>query len=47
MEALRKELRNIKVFILQTLTATPINEIKITVPKPNALNINTKLIIVA
>ena len=46
MEALRKELCNIKAFILQTLIVTPINKIKITVPKPNTLNANTKLVIV-
>ena len=47
MEALYKELCNVKAFTLQTPTATPINKIKITVPKPNALNTNTKLVIVA
>ena len=47
MEVLREELRNVKVFILQTLTVTPINKIKIIVPKPNPLNANTKLVIIA
>jgi len=47
MEALRKELRNIKAFISQTPTAIPINKIKITVPKPNTLNANTELVTVA
>ena len=47
IEALYKELRNIKAFTLQTLIATPINKIKITVHKPNLLNANTKLVIVA
>ena len=47
IEALCKELRNIKAFMLQTLIATPINKIKIMVPKPNPLKANTKLIMVA
>jgi len=33
--------------MLQTLIVTPINKIKIIVPKPNPLNANTKLVIVA
>jgi len=47
MEALRKELYNVKALTLRTLIATPINKIKITVPKPNMLNANTELVIVA
>jgi len=46
MEALYKELRNVKALLLKTLTTIPINKIKITVFKPNPLNANTKLVIV-
>ena len=46
IEALYKELCNVKALILQTLIVTPINKIKIMVPKPNLLNVNTKLVIV-
>jgi len=46
MEALHKELRNIKALLLETLITIPINKIKITVSKPNPLNANTKLVIV-
>jgi len=47
MEALHEELYNAKVYTLGTLTAIPINKIKIIVFKPNPLNTNTKLVIVA
>jgi len=47
MEALYKELYNIKALIIETLTAIPPNKIKITISKPNLLNANTKLVIVA
>jgi len=47
MEALYKELYNAKAYILKTLIAIPINKIKIMVSKPNLLNANTKLVIVA
>jgi len=33
--------------MLETLTITPINEIKVTISKPGLLNANTKLAIVA
>jgi len=46
MEALHKELRNVKALILKTLIITPINKIKITVSKSGPLNTNFKLIIV-
>jgi len=46
MEALYKELRNIKALLLETLIIIPINKIKITISKPNLLNANTKLVIV-
>ena len=43
-----KELYNAKVLILETLVLIPsINEIKITISKPNPLNANSKLVIVA
>jgi len=45
MEALRKDLCNVKEPILETPTP-PINEIKITIPKPGPLNTNFKLVIV-
>ena len=45
MEALRKELRNIKALILKTLIITPVNEIKVTISKSGPLNVNTKLVI--
>ena len=42
-----KELYNIKVLALETPVPTPsINEIEITISKPNLLNINPKLAIV-
>jgi len=47
MEALRKELRNVKALTLETPTTTPINKTKVTVSKPGPLNTNTKLAIVA
>ena len=47
MEALREELCNIKVPILQTLITTSINKINITVSKPGPLNKNIELVIVA
>ena len=47
MEALHKELRNVKAFILQTPTTTPINKINIMVSKPSLLSKNIKLVIVA
>jgi len=47
MEALYKELCNIKALTLKTLIVMPLNKIEITVSKPSLLNINTKLIIVA
>jgi len=46
MEALHKELYNIKALLLETLTTIPINKIKITVFKPNLLNANTKPVMV-
>jgi len=46
MEALCEELYNVKAFLLETLIIIPINEIKITVSKPDPLNANTKLVIV-
>jgi len=46
MEALYKELRNVKALLLETLTIIPINKIKITVSKPDPLNANTKPVIV-
>jgi len=47
INVIREELRNIKLFILETLILTPpINKIKITVSKPGPLNANPKLIIV-
>ena len=45
METLRKELRNIKTLILETMTP-PTNKIKVTVSKPGPLNANFKLVIV-
>jgi len=47
MEALYKELRNVKALILETLIITPINKIKVTISKPSLLNANTKPVIVA
>jgi len=47
MEALHKELRNIKALILQTPTTIPINEINIMVSKPGLLNKKTELVMVA
>ena len=47
MEALHKELRNVKTPILQTLTTTPINKINIMVSKPGLLNKKTELVTVA
>jgi len=47
MGAIYKELYNLKALILKTLIATPINKIKITIYKPNPLNINPKLVIIA
>jgi len=47
MEALCKELCNVKALILETLIITPVNKIKATVSKPSLLNANTKLAIVA
>jgi len=47
MEALYKELRNTKAYILETPIVIPINKNKITVSKPNPLSANTKLVIVA
>ena len=47
IEALRKELYNVKAPILQTLIITPINEINITVSKPGPLNKKIELVIVA
>jgi len=47
MGAIYKELYNLKALILETLIVTPINKIKTTIYKPNPLNINPKLIIVA
>jgi len=44
MEALYKELRNIKALLLETLIEIPINKIKITVSKPGPLNANLKLV---
>jgi len=46
MEALHKELRNVKALILETPTTTPVNKIKIIVSKPGPLNANSKLVIV-
>jgi len=45
MEALCKELYNVKALILETLTP-PINDINITISKPGPLNANSKLVIV-
>jgi len=45
METLRKELRNVKTLILETMIP-PVNEIKVTVSEPNPLNANFKLVIV-
>ena len=43
-----KKLHKAKVFVLETLVPTPfIKKIKITISKPNLLNINFKLIIMA
>jgi len=47
METLREELRNVNILIIETLTVTPINEIKITICEPSPLNTNPKLVIVA
>jgi len=47
MGAIYKELRNLKALILETLIVIPINKIKISIYKPNPLNINPKLIIAA
>jgi len=47
METLREELRNVNTLIMETLTVTPANEIKITVYKPGLLNANPKLVMVA
>jgi len=47
MGVIREELRNLKTLILKTLIVTPIDKIKITIYKPNLLNINPKLVIVA
>jgi len=47
MGAIREELYNLKAFILETLIATPINKTKTTIYKPNPLNINPKLVIIA
>jgi len=47
MEALCEELRNAKVYTLETPTIIPTNKIKITVSKPDLLNTNTKLVMVA
>jgi len=46
MEALYKELYNIKALILETLITTPVNKIKIIMSKPGPLNANSKLVIV-
>ena len=46
MEALRKELRNIKALLLETLITIPTNKIEITIFKPNPLNTNTKPVMV-
>ena len=47
METLCKELYNVNTLIMETLMATPVNKIKITVCKPGPLNANPKLVIVA
>jgi len=47
MGAIREELYNLKALILETLIVTPINKIKITIYKPDLLNINPKLVIIA
>ena len=45
---MHKELYNAKVLILKTLVPTPsTEEIKITIFKPDLLNINPKLVIIA
>jgi len=46
MEALHKELYNVKALLLETLIIIPINKIKITVSEPDLLNANTELVIV-
>jgi len=46
MEALREELCNVKVLILETLITTPINKIEIIISKLGPLNVNSKLVIV-
>ena len=46
IEALYKELYNIKALTLETLIITPANKIKIIVSKPGPLNANSKLVIV-
>ena len=47
IKAIYKELHDAKVFVLKTLVLTPsIDKIKITISKPNLLNINPKLAIV-
>jgi len=43
MEALYKELYNVKVLTLETLIL-PINKIKIIISKPVPLNLNLKLV---
>jgi len=46
IEALRKELYNIKALTLETPTTTPANKIEIIVSKPSPLNVNSKLVMV-
>jgi len=45
MEALCKELYNVKALILETSTP-PINKVNITIFKPGPLDTNSKLVIV-
>jgi len=47
MEVIHKELRNLKALILKTLIVIPINKVGVTIYKPNPLNTNFKLVIVA
>jgi len=46
MEALRKELCNVKALMLETPITTPVNKIKIIVSKPSPLNVNSEPVIV-
>ena len=47
MGIIRKGLYNLKALIIETLIVTPINKIKITISKPDLIDINLKLVIVA